>query len=56
MKDSKIVSISKKRFKVTSNSKHSSPVCPNLLSQDFGAQKTDQKWVSDITYIPTDEG
>jgi transposase InsO family protein len=56
MKDNKIVSISKKRFKATTNSKHSFPVCPNLLSQDFTAEKTDQKWVSDITYIPTEEG
>ncbi|MDX1920771.1 MAG: IS3 family transposase [Candidatus Caenarcaniphilales bacterium] len=56
MKDNKIVSITKKRFRETTNSKHSFPVCPNLLIQDFSFQKTDQKWASDITYIPTDEG
>jgi putative transposase len=39
-----------------SNSTHSLPVAPNLLEQDFGAVRPDQKWVSDITYIWTDEG
>lgn len=32
------------------------PVAPNLLEQDFSAQRPNQKWVSDITYIPTGEG
>ncbi len=42
--------------KATTNSKHSLPVAPNLLEQDFNADRPDQKWVSDITYIWTDEG
>ncbi|WP_432738857.1 IS3 family transposase [Maridesulfovibrio sp. FT414] len=29
---------------------------PNLLSRDFTASAPNQKWVSDITYIPTGEG
>lgn len=45
-----------KKYKATTNSKHSLPVAPNLLGQDFSAAKPDQKWVSDITYIWTDEG
>ena len=28
----------------------------NLLGQDFKADKPNQKWVSDFTYVPTDEG
>lgn len=31
-------------------------MAPNLLAQDFSAQRPNQKWVSDITYIATDEG
>ena len=31
-------------------------VSPNLLKRDFAADKPNQKWVDDITYIPTDEG
>lgn len=45
-----------RKYKATTNSNHSLPVAPNLLKQDFSAQAPDQKWVSDITYIWTDEG
>ncbi len=45
-----------RKFKATTNSKHSLPVAPNLLQQNFTAERPNQKWVSDITYIPTDEG
>ena len=46
----------KKRFKVTTNSKHHHPVAENLLGQNFEAQRPNQVWVSDITYIWTREG
>ncbi len=46
----------KKKFKVTTNSRHRYPVSPNLLKQDFTASCPDQVWVSDITYIRTGEG
>jgi putative transposase len=45
-----------RKYKVTTNSKHTLLVAPNLLEQNFMADKPDQKWVSDITYIWTDEG
>jgi transposase InsO family protein len=45
-----------RKYKATTNSKHSYPVSPNLLEQDFTAPAPDVKWVSDITYISTDEG
>ena len=45
-----------KKYKATTNSNHSLPVAPNLLVQNFEATAPDQKWVSDITYIWTDEG
>ncbi len=47
---------SKRKFKATTNSKHSLPVAPNLLKRDFSAQRPDQVWASDITYIRTEEG
>ena len=40
----------------TTNSKHSEPRNVNLLERDFAASKADQKWLSDITYLPTTEG
>jgi transposase InsO family protein len=46
----------KRKFKVTTDSKHGLPVAENLLGQRFQAEEPNKVWVSDITYIPTDEG
>lgn len=46
----------RRRFKVTTQSRHNLPVAPNLLAQDFTSTAPNQKWVGDITYIATDEG
>ena len=48
--------IQRRRFKATTNSKHALPVADNVLQQDFSSVRPNQTWVSDITYIPTDEG
>jgi putative transposase len=45
-----------KKFKATTNSNHKLPVAPNLLQQNFSASKPNEKWVSDITYVWTEEG
>jgi transposase InsO family protein len=45
-----------RKFKVTTNSKHSLPLAPNLLNQRFIVDSPASVWVSDITYIWTDEG
>ncbi len=46
----------KKKFKATTDSNHKLPVADNLLEQKFETAAPNQVWVSDITYIPTDEG
>ena len=46
----------KKKFKATTNSNHCNPVAPNRLNREFIAEKPNQKWVGDITYIYTAEG
>jgi len=46
----------KRKFKVTTDSKHSLPVAENLLGQQFKVYEPNTVWVSDITYVPTDEG
>jgi transposase InsO family protein len=56
MREAGLRSKTKKKFKATTNSKHSHPVAPNLLGQDFKTQLPNAIWVSDITYIWTDEG
>ena len=56
MREDGLRSKTKKKFKATTNSKHSHPVAPNLLGQDFKTQLPNAIWVSDITYIWTDEG
>jgi transposase InsO family protein len=45
-----------KKFKATTDSKHTLPVAENLLEQNFKVPSPNWVWVSDITYISTDEG
>ncbi len=46
----------KKKFKVTTDSRHNLPVAPNLLNRDFEVAEPNRTWVSDITYVWTREG
>lgn len=45
-----------KRFRVTTQSTHSHPVASNLLARAFTPSAPNQVWMSDITYVWTDEG
>jgi putative transposase len=46
----------KKKFKATTDSHHGQPVAPNLLEQRFTAERPNQYWLSDLTYVWTQEG
>lgn len=46
----------KRKFRATTDSKHAFPVAENLLNQQFEATTPNEIWLSDITYIPTEEG
>lgn len=46
----------KRKFVVTTDSRHSLPIAENLLARDFSPAEPDQVWSGDITYIATDEG
>lgn len=46
----------KRKFVVTTDSKHNLPIAPNLLNRNFQPEAPDCVWTSDITYIQTDEG
>lgn len=41
---------------VTTDSNHTLPVAPNRLNQQFSADRPDQIWLADITYVPRLEG
>ena len=45
-----------KRFKATTDSNHNRAVAENVLEQDFTAERPNEKWAGDITYLWTDEG
>lgn len=46
----------KRKFVVTTDSKHDMPVAENILDREFSVEEPNKVWLSDITYIPTDEG
>jgi putative transposase len=41
----------KRRFKRTTDSHHAFPIAPNLIDQDFSAERPRQKWAADISYL-----
>lgn len=46
----------KRRFKSTTDSKHSLPVSKNHVNREFWTDRPNVAWVSDITYVDTKEG
>ena len=56
MRENGIRARHKRRYKVTTDSKHGMPVAENLLDRQFTPTTPNQVWTSDITYLWTDEG
>ena len=49
----------RRRFRVTTNSRHTYPVAANVLERKFSVEEIagpDRVWAADITYVPTREG
>jgi putative transposase len=46
----------KRKFKSTTDSRHTLPVAENILGQQFKVTAPNKVWVSDITCVPTDQG
>jgi transposase InsO family protein len=57
MRQHDLQSRQRRRFRVvTTDSKHGHAVAPNVLERDFTATAPNQKWLADLTYVPTAEG
>jgi putative transposase len=46
----------RRRFRVTTDSKHDKRVAPNTLNREFSAESSDSVWCADITYVATASG
>lgn len=56
MRDNGIRVVRTRKYKVTTDSNHRFNIAPNLLGRDFHAERPNQKWAGDISYIWTREG
>ena len=46
----------KRKFRMTTDSNHKSPIADNILNREFTQTEADKAYVGDITYIETQEG
>jgi len=53
MQEMGIQALAKRKYKATTDSKHSKPVAQNHLNRDFTPEGPNTSWVADITYIYT---
>jgi transposase InsO family protein len=56
MRKAGIVSKQRRRYRVTTDSRHTFPVAKNVLNREFAVATPNQVWVTDITYLWTLEG
>jgi transposase InsO family protein len=56
MREAHLGCVPKKKYRSTTNSKHTEPVAENILDRQFFASAPGKVWVSDITYCATKEG
>jgi putative transposase len=46
----------RRRFRVTTDSKHDHPIAPNALNREFNVALPNTAWVTDVTYVWTHQG
>ncbi len=56
MRQTGLKAITRRRFKTTTDSKHTHPIAPNVLDRNFTAEAPNRAWVTDITYLQTTQG
>jgi putative transposase len=55
MRENRIVTKYKKKFRLMTNSNHSYSIVENLLQRQLDVSRPGEYWVSDITYVPAME-
>ena len=56
MRQAGLCAQSRRRYRVTTDAQPNRPVAPNRLQRAFQSDAPNEKWMADITYIPTGEG
>jgi transposase InsO family protein len=56
MREAGIAARTRRKFRQTTDSNHSTPVAENILDREFDPEEPNESWVADITYVPTREG
>ena len=56
MREKGLKGAQKRRFRCTTDSRHSLPIAPNELNRDFDQEQPDRVWAGDVTYVATEEG
>src|SRR5690606_27201039 len=56
MRQNNIYAVRTRKYKVTTDSSHTFNIAPNLLDQNFSANKANEKWARDISYLWKLEG
>ena len=56
MRQLNLRAIKPKRFKLTTDSRDSFPVAPNILDRNFDVDVPNKVWTADISYVWTFEG
>lgn len=56
MQQAGIRAVARRKYRHTMDSRHDWPTAPNVLERNFRAEGPDRVWLTDITYVPTEEG
>jgi transposase InsO family protein len=56
MRENGIQGRQKRRFRRTTDSKHTQPIAPNILDRKFAPNEPNEAWAGDVTYVATGEG
>ena len=56
MRDNGIQAVRSRRYKRTTDSNHGLAIQPNVLDRDFTAERLNEKWAVDISYLWMNEG